>query len=92
MWHDRIYQMHLKLRERNIPHLFWTTYDNFKSITDHRDWHGNFYKPYDEVGCMCKVLEANNTKSIMGDPFHYDAQAHNFWATELSNYAKENIV
>jgi hypothetical protein len=89
MWHDRIYQMHLRLRERNIPHLFWTTYDNFKSINNQHDWHDNFYRPYDPVGCMCKVLEEKQLTAIDGDPFHYNATAQATWATELSTYAKK---
>lgn len=90
LWHARIHQMHLKLRERGIPHLFWTTYDNFKSIDQHQDWHGNFFKPYDQDGCMCKFLESQKLTAIPDDPFHYDSQAQSIWATTLSNYAKEN--
>jgi hypothetical protein len=89
-WHDRIYQIHLRLRDLNIAHLFWTTYDNFKSISHCQDWHGNFYKPYDQDGCMSKFFETNNILANDGDPFHYGAQAQFAWATELSNYAHRN--
>ena len=91
-WHNRIYQIHLQLQELNLPHLFWTTYDNFKSISNQQHWHGNFYKPYDENGCMSKFFETNNILSNNGDPFHYGPAAQAAWATELSNYAKESIV
>lgn len=89
-WHDRIYQMHLKLRELEIPHLFWTTYDNFKSVDNQVDWHGNFYKPYDPNGCMAKYFETNNILANTGDPFHYGSEAQAAWATELSKYAVEH--
>jgi hypothetical protein len=82
--------MHLKLRALEIPHLFWTTYDNFKSVGSHVDWHGNFYKPYDQDGCMAKYFETNNILANAGDPFHYGAEAQAAWATELSKYAVEH--
>jgi len=91
-WHDRIYKIHLKLRERGIGHLFWTTYNNFKEIADHQDWHGNFYKPYDTNGCMAKYFESKNILANTGDSFHYGPDAQSAWATELSNYTKTNIL
>ena len=89
LWHDRIHKMHLKLKDLEIPHLFWTTYDNFKSISNCVDWHGNFYKPYDQDGCMAKFFEANNISANNGDPYHYGPVAQEVWATELSNYIRE---
>jgi hypothetical protein len=92
LWHDRIYAMHLKLRERSVPHLFWTTYNNFNTITDHQDWHGNFYKPYDADGCMAKWFESNNILANEGDPFHYGAAAQAAWGTELSLHARKFVL
>jgi hypothetical protein len=89
-WHDRIYDIHLKLRERRVPHLFWTTYNNFNTIDNHQDWHGNFYKPYDQYGCMAKFFESNNLQANDGDPFHYGAESQAAWAIELSQYSLEN--
>jgi len=92
LWHDRIYAMHLKLRERGVPHLFWTTYNNFDTITNRQDWHGNFYKPYDPAGCMAKYFESKNILANAGDPFHYGADAQAAWGTELALYAKEFVL
>jgi hypothetical protein len=91
-WHDRIHAMHLKLRERGVPHLFWTTYNNFDTITDHQDWHGSFYKPYDPNGCMAKYFESNNILANEGDPFHYGAAAQAAWGTELSLHARKFVL
>lgn len=91
-WHDRIYAMHLKLRERGVPHLFWTTYNNFDTIIDHQDWHGNFYKPYNNDGCMAKWFESNNILANEGDPFHYGAVAQAAWGTELSLHARKFVL
>jgi len=90
LWHDRIYHMHLRLRTLGVRHLFWMTYDNFKSVEGQRDWHGNFFQPYDWDGCMVRYLSSKNIAPIDGDPFHYGSEAHEFWARTLSAYAFEN--
>ena len=92
LWHLRIHQVHLKLLDLGVKHLFWSTYDNFKTITDKASWHGNFYQPYYENGCMAKFFEKNNIQANDGDPFHYGPAAQAAWATELANYAKEYIL
>jgi hypothetical protein len=84
--------VHLELRRRGIRHLFWSTYDNFKSIHNHLDWHDNFFMPYDQNGCMSKFFEANNIKSINNDPFHYGDHAQKTWAETLNNYVKEKML
>ena len=89
LWHARIHQMHLKLIDLKIPHLFWTTYDNFKAVGNQVDWHGNFYKPYDPNGCMAKFFETNNIPANDGDTFHYGPAAQAAWAIELSNYVQK---
>ena len=70
--------------------VFWTTYDNFKSIGNQVEWSNNFYKPYDENGCMAKFFESNKLLAIDGDPFHYGPVAQAAWATELGQYAREH--
>ena len=91
-WHDQIYQVHLELRRRGIRHLFWSTYDNFKSIYNQLDWHDNFFMPYDQNGCMSKFFEANNVNSINNDPFHYGDHAQKIWAETLNNYVREKML
>jgi hypothetical protein len=91
-WHDQIHRIHMLLLDHGVPHLFWCTYDNFKSVTDHLDWHGNFYKPYDQDGCMCKHLDSKNIKALPQDPFHYDSVAHREWGNALSQHAKKYVL
>ena len=89
-WHDRIYQIHLNLRERGVRHLFWTTYNNFKEIANQQDWHGNFFQPYDANGCMGSFFAANGIQAIEDDMYHYGPDGHMFWAKTLSDHAKSN--
>jgi hypothetical protein len=80
--------MHELLRKRGVPHLFWTTYNNFKEISNQQDWHGNFFQPYDENGCMSSFFKLHGISAIENDPFHYGADAQQAWAQALSNHAK----
>jgi len=89
-WHDRIYNIHMKLREQGVRHLFWTTYNNFKEIANQQDWHGNFFQPYEANGCMSAYFESVGIGSMPGDPFHYGPEAQAAWATALSRFAREN--
>jgi hypothetical protein len=89
-WHDCIYQIHLNLQKLDIPHLFWTTYINFKEIANQQDWHGSFFQPYEENGCMSRFLESQGVRSIENDPWHYGPEAHATWAQALYNYSQEN--
>lgn len=91
-WHNQIHAMHMKLRDKQIPHLFWCTYDNFKSIPEQLDWHGNFFRPYELEGCMCKYLESQSINPMPNDAFHYDQQGHRTWATALSQHAREHVL
>ena len=91
-WHDAIYHVHQQLLLRNVPHVFWTTYDNFKSVTNQVDWHGHFYKPYDPDGCMTKFFQTRSIAPNHGDVFHYDKMAHLAWAQELADHASMNLL
>ena len=91
-WHDRIYDIHLDLRERGIRHLFWTTYNNFKEITNQQEWHSSFFQPYEENGCMSRYLESNGITAIEHDQWHYGPEAHKMWATALYNHAQSNSL
>ena len=88
-WHARIHATHLRLRQRGIPHLFWTTYANFIGVEKQLDWHGNFFEPYAFNGCMSRYLESQGVVSFDNDPFHYDSSAHRLWATALCNHVRE---
>jgi hypothetical protein len=88
-WHDRIHLAHVKLRDRGVRHLFWTTYNNFHELDKQHEWHGNFYSPYHVNGCMSKFLESRDLAPVAGDPFHYGAEAQQAWASALSQHVLE---
>lgn len=91
IWHERIYQVHAALTDRNIPHLFWTTYDNWHDLEDQKDWRDCFYRPYDTHGCMSKWFESQGISAMPGDAFHYGPDAHAAWAKELATHAQSRL-
>ena len=43
-WHNKIYNLHTILREKDIPHYFFHAFFAFHRNEDlHLDWHGNFF-------------------------------------------------
>lgn len=90
IWHDIVYQVHLKLQNLKIPHIFWSTYDNFvgDSIQNKKDWNNCFFKPYEPNGCMKEWFKLQNIPSIPGDPWHWSVDGHEAWGKNLANFFK----
>ena len=77
--HSDIYDLHIELKQKNIPHLFFNAMWHFRSNLD-LDWHGNYLEPYDpdwsymEWAFQNKFGERNQ---------HYGPDAHRLWADVL---------
>jgi hypothetical protein len=92
-WHQKIHDLHLELRSRSVPHLFWFTYNNFSDPAmgvDIQDWHDNFFLPYDSLGTMYSYLIAQGCQPPDYDPYHFDIAAHRIWANALIEHIKEH--
>lgn len=91
-WHEIIYIVHQRLDEMDIPHCFWTTYDNFIGYTGVRqyDWSGSFFRPYDHHGCMKDWFAENNIDPIPGDPWHWDGDSSSKWGDVLASHFLKN--
>lgn len=92
-WHNKIHELHLELRSRSIPHLFWFTYNNFSDPAldiDQVNWHDNFFLPYDPRGTMYSYLIDRNMRPPAYDPYHFDSKGHQIWADALINHIKDH--
>jgi len=78
--HDDIYQLHLELNERNIPHYFFNCYSDFHTMPK-LDWHDCYLEPYNTEMTYWKWLTNQGHKS--NDWFHFGADAHRKWAEFL---------
>ena len=88
IWHDKIYDFHLELREQNIKHLFFNTYLYFDNIENKKDWHEQFLSPYsiDEVyyyWCKRQGYKPRN------NGYHFGVDAHNAFSICLLDKIKQ---
>ncbi len=76
IWHDKIYEFHMELREQNIKHLFFNTYLHFDMIDKELDWHDQFISPYDQRETFYYYCKRKGFKN-RNNGYHYGADAHN---------------
>lgn len=90
LWHDKIYDFHLELRNENIKHLFFNTYLYFDVIDKQKDWHGQFLTPYsvDEVYYYWCKRQGYKTRN---NGYHYGADAHNAYSIHLLHEVKKQF-
>lgn len=89
-WHENIWQFHNKLKQREIPHLFFNCfYDFFADQSLHRDWDHCFVEPYDNTGSYWHYLRDHGFKTYGQDQYHYAADAHQAWANVLINWIEK---
>lgn len=78
IWHDRIWQLHTELQDRNIPHLFFNTYMQFND-NNRRDWGTSYIDPYEMMGTYYYWLEDKGYQTVTPDSYHYGEDAHTAW-------------
>ena len=46
--HEKIYELHCLLKDKNIPHLFFNAVDSFSNVPNNlrKTWDNNFIEPY----------------------------------------------
>lgn len=93
--HNRIWQLHLGLNARKIPHIFFNTYTDFHSINrlghlgvKEMDWEGSYVDPYRPEGTYYNWCIQNGFKTVNPTSYHFGADAHAAWA----NHLYQNIV
>ena len=87
LWHDRIWDFHCELKEQNIRHVFFNTYDYFNKTTHQKDWNDQYINPYDKDFTYYNYLKNKGIKTVQ-DSHHYGIDGHKVW----SNCVLENLV
>ena len=92
-WHDRIYEMHMDLDARAIPHLFFNTYLSFNhnTITKY-EWNNAYIDPYSDAGTYYTWAKAQGHDTATPDTHHFKADAHLAWGNHLTNTINESII
>lgn len=88
-FHEKIYNLHLELNYRNIPHLFFNAVKSYSTSTIinklmHYDWNNQFWEPYSTDGSFLEWGIKNNYKPTIWR--HLNAQCHKEFAELLYNY------
>lgn len=85
-WHDKIYQLHLDLDDRKIPHLFFNANHDLSLIPENlrKDWNHQYIHPY-SIG-MDYIALCSKAGHVSNEWYHFDKDAHLFWARYLFNW------
>jgi hypothetical protein len=91
-WHDRIYQLHLDLNEKKIPHLFFNANDDLKDVPNNlrKNWDNSYINPYDPKSTYIETCVKNGYKH--NEWYHFKQDAHLFWAQYLFNWLTTNNI
>jgi len=88
LWHDRIWNFHCELKEQNIRHVFFNTYDYFNETTYQKDWNDQYINPYDKDFTYYYYLKDKGIKTVNENSHHYSIDGHRIWR----NLVLENLV
>ena len=93
-WHDRIYDFHIELRDQNIKHTFFNTYQYFDTIAvpiaEQLDWHHQFVNPYDQDYTFFYYLANKGINTVNENSYHYGVDGHREWTKiVLENYLSQ---
>lgn len=78
--HAKIWELHQRLKQENIDHLFFNAMWHFKFV-DKLDWEGCYMDPYDPEG---SYLEWGKINRFNHTNWHYGPEAHRRWAELLA--------
>ena len=83
--HNDIWQLHLELKQRHIPHVFFNGNNNFSRVTNHQNWHANYIAPYDPSQTFDSILRQNG-HGPRHNSWHFGKDAHSFFAQFMLQY------
>lgn len=90
LWHDKIYDFHMELRDMEIKHTFFNTYMYFDEICvpkeKQKDWHNQFVNPYDENFCMYYYLKQQGIDTVSNKSYHFGIDGHIEWTKVILEY------
>lgn len=89
-WHERIFNLHRYLQYKQIPHLFFHAFHDFKIHQSQYqlDWNNCFMDPYSWDNTYVHWAARNGYKEITPGWFHYEPSAQLAWAQRMYNYIK----
>lgn len=77
-WHKKIFDFHKTLQSLNIKHLFFNSYNHFKSSPEF-DWEDCYVEPYSASGTYFNYLKEQGYDPI-GNGMHHGSAAQSAWS------------
>ena len=91
-WHNKIFNLHTMLLEKNIPHYFFNAFFAFPHpLKEQLDWKNHFYRPYYQNHCYVSWCRERGHEEITPGWQHFDENAHQAWAEELIKTMREDL-
>lgn len=87
-WHQKIWDFHQELKNKNIKHLFFNCMYNFFNVTNLQDWSNSFIGPYDNASSYYWHLKSQGFTT--DEWYHYKQDGHAYWANVLIDYINKN--
>lgn len=92
LWHDKIYDFHMELRDMEIKHTFFNTYLYFDEIAvpkqKQKNWHHQFVNPYAENFTLYYFLKEKGIDTVSPKSYHFGLRGHREWAKVILEYSK----
>lgn len=93
-WHERIYNLHRYLTNREIPHVFFHAFHDFRiyQIENQLNWNNCFMDPYDGTKTYTQWSAKNGYQEITPGWYHYEPAAQRAWAERVYGYIQQNKI
>jgi hypothetical protein len=88
--HDKIWAMHLYLKDLGVQHLFFSGHSTFSDIQDQHNWGKSYMYPYVQEESYHNWLINNGGTYANAKSYHFDAKSHRLWAEHVLQYIKDN--
>ena len=88
--HDEIWQLHCRLNDLNVKHVFFNGNSDFSKISDQYDWGASYINPYKPKSTFSDMLEQKGFDTVAPNSYHYGKPAHSFWSNYVLQYVISN--
>ena len=88
-WHEQIWNLHQKLKQKNIRHLMFNGNNSLQNVNIKYDWANCYIGPYEADHTYDSVLRHNGFQPVHAKSYHFGAKAHCFWANFVLQYINQ---
>ena len=88
--HEDIWNFHLELLQKKIPHIFFNGNSDFSRISEKKKWSNNYIGPYDPGMTFDSILKNNGIQTVAPNSWHFGKDGHSFWHRFMLQYCIDN--